>query len=521
MKSQLKKLAMRPELNKSGNFQIKISAISKEKQNHSRTEAIEKVNIYIEAKADLPKPLSTNTLLPKLKEDGSIGLNEIFVINNSKEVLHDIDGSEQLRVQINISNDIKLVNRVDNDWVPLNTRLKSNEVTEYMINYSDIEDLSLKDNGIRSEYITFNAATLSKEISNGGTSVGEETKVTLEFIRNAKVPEIEMLEASEINEDSDGWMLNSLITIKKENENDLTYLQIEDIPEEVYIQSIHGNIVNNKKISVEDLSDIIIKPKDNVSGQVNVKFEVISEPNGGGNSARSGIRELNLSIAGIADEPTLELNNSSNQVSIGPTGWLDIGNIIKSIKSPDNDGSEQLFILLSSIDEKGKNIPFPIDSKLSTLSGVYNQNNWEIDATEGDNLKLYLGIIDELMTIKIGVRSKEGTSFKDGNSVTIEVPSNNILKAPILEITSDLYGKEDEYIPLMQKQGGVIKAELREQRLGLNLNLKLSEIDNGISLVRKKINNDGDIEYSSPLNDYNPETKESELTLEYSQWENI
>ena len=95
------------------------------------------------------------------------------------------------------------------------------------------------------------------------------------------------------------------------------------------------------------------------------------------------------------------------------------------------------------------------------------------------------------------------------------------MKAPILDVTSDLNGKEDEYIPLMQKQGGVIKAELREQRLGLNLSLKLSEIGEGISLVRKVLNNDGHTEYSSPLNRYNTETKKSELTLDYNQWENI
>ena len=98
----------------------------------------------------------------------------------------------------------------------------------------------------------------------------------------------------------------------------------------------------------------------------------------------------------------LGIEDNSNQVSIGPTGWLDIGNIIKSIKSPDSDGSEQLFILLSSIDEKGENIPFPIDSKISTLNGVYTENLWEIAATESNSLKLYLGIIDELLKIKIG-----------------------------------------------------------------------------------------------------------------------
>ena len=165
--------------------------------------------------------------------------------------------------------------------------------------------------------------------------------------------------------------------------------------------------MNTKKINMEDLSNIILKPKEHISGLVNVRFEVISEPNGGGNSARSGIRELNLSIAGIADEPTLELEDNSNQVSIGPTGWLDIGKIIKSIKSPDSDGSEQLFILLSSIDKKGENIPFPIDSKISTLNGVYADNIWEIAATESNSLKLYLGIIDDLLKVKIGVRSKE------------------------------------------------------------------------------------------------------------------
>ena len=48
---------MKPEPNKSGNFQMDIYAISKEKQNDSVTETIENVNIYIEAKADKPNNL--------------------------------------------------------------------------------------------------------------------------------------------------------------------------------------------------------------------------------------------------------------------------------------------------------------------------------------------------------------------------------------------------------------------------------------------------------------------------------
>ena len=107
-----------------------------------------------------------------------------------------------------------------------------------MINYLDLQDLSLKDNGIRSEYITFNAATLSREISNGETSLGEATNITLEFIRNAKAAVVEILEVSEIDEDSDGWILSDLMTIKKENDNDLTYLQIDDVPEEIDIKTL-------------------------------------------------------------------------------------------------------------------------------------------------------------------------------------------------------------------------------------------------------------------------------------------
>ena len=270
------------------------------------------------------------------------------------------------------------------------------------------------------------------------------------------------------------------------------------------------------------MDDIIIKPNPNHSGEIRIIFRAISYPSGTGKEAVTGNKEFNLSIKAIADEPYLEINEDEDKLKINPTGWLDIGQLVKTIYSPDEDGSEEIFILISCINTNGEKIPFPADSKLNSLTAEKEDDTWIISEDEVSNLKLYLGIIDESVSLNIGIQSKEGESTKDGNNFTIKVPSNRILKAPILEITSDLVGNEDEYMPLMQSRGGIIKGQLRDQVPGQSLLLKISGIDKGIELVRRQINENDKIEYSSPLNKTIEDNDiSSELMLEYSQWNDI
>ena len=163
----------------------------------------------------------------------------------------------------------------------------------------------------------------------------------------------------------------------------------------------------------------------------------------------------------------------------------------------------------------------PQGSELNALTAVYKDNTWIIPQEESERLKIYLGVIEDPMYINIGIQSRDGQNTSIGNSVSILIPSNKVLKAPILEIESDLYGDEDQILPIMRKNGGIISAQFRDITSGQKLVLKASNIPSGISLVRKIIGDDNIETYSLPLNKINNESNKSDLIMEYGQWNDI
>ena len=145
-RNKVNSIALIPAMNESGNFDVRIHAISNEKENGSRAETSQEVRINIKAETDRPNQLQLKEYIPELEQDGTIELRNIFEIVNAEDLLIDTDGSEQLRVRIDLNKNLLLLNNVDNSWSPININEINDEIYRYVFNYSDIEYLSIRDN---------------------------------------------------------------------------------------------------------------------------------------------------------------------------------------------------------------------------------------------------------------------------------------------------------------------------------------------------------------------------------------
>ena len=125
------------------------------------------------------------------------------------------------------------------------------------------------------------------------------------------------------------------------------------------------------------------------------------------------------------------------------------------------------------------------------------------------------------MVLSIKPISVDGASKADGESNAITILSNVKLRAPILEIKSELRGEEDQVIPLMENNGGVLSIKSRATLADQSLELKLSSLPMGTRLVKKLIGTDGGIQYSEPINRQNNGVLARELRLDISQWQDV
>ena len=106
-------------------------------------------------------------------------------------------------------------------------------------------------------------------------------------------------------------------------------------------------------------------------------------------------------------------------------------------------------------------------------------NSFLIPQSSLPQLKLYLGEIENDLVLSIKPISVDGTSKADGESNAITILSNVKLRAPILEIKSELRGEEDQVIPLMENNGGVLSIKSRATLADQSLELKLSSLPMG------------------------------------------
>ena len=103
----------------------------------------------------------------------------------------------------------------------------------------------------------------------------------------------------------------------------------------------------------------------------------------------------------------------------------------------------------------------------------------------------------------------------------MRVLANNLLKTPIIDVSRGLQGDEDAIIPLLQDNGGVIKVSRRDNNLRNNLELEVSNLPEGVEIIKKISNQDGVVSYTSALNRDNQGNLLSTLRLNYMQWNDV
>ena len=272
---------------------------------------------------------------------------------------------------------------------------------------------------------------------------------------------------------------------------------------------------------MSQLGDWLITPNANISGDYAFKLQVISEPSSGGRRVSQAV-SLQLQVDPVADKPTMQLNSNIKQLEINRTGWLDLESVISSIGSSDTDGSEKLYVSVAILDSNNNPTTFPENARFNNSVIEDNStNSFLIPQSSLSQLKLYLGEIENDLVLSIKPISVDGASKADGESNAITILSNIKLRAPILEIKSELRGEEDQVIPLMENNGGVLSIKSRATLADQSLELKLSSLPMGTRLVKKLIGTDGGIQYSEPINRQNNGVLARELRLDISQWQDV
>ena len=118
-----------------------------------------------------------------------------------------------------------------------------------------------------------------------------------------------------------------------------------------------------------------------------------------GSSASSLIHKIDLSIRPVADTPILKIGQENQNGAFSSTGWLDIGSMDITVESNDDDGSEEMFLILGCIDKDGNKIDLTQNTELNTTLAETNQGRYIVPKELIKTLKLYLGLIEEEVTL--------------------------------------------------------------------------------------------------------------------------
>ena len=274
-------------------------------------------------------------------------------------------------------------------------------------------------------------------------------------------------------------------------------------------------------IDLEQLGEWILVPEKDFSGDISIEFKVISSPPGMGSSASSLIHKIDLSIRPVADTPILQIGQENQNGAFSSTGWLDIGSMDITVESNDDDGSEEMFLILGCIDKDGNKIDLTQNTELNTTLAETNQGRYIVPKELIKTLKLYLGLIEEEVTLTFSAMSKDGASTAEGNTVNSTIKPNILLKAPLIEVSNVLRGNEDELLPLIKSNNGVIDVSFRDEVVNQRLELEISNLPLGSKLLRRIVDSDGNVTYSDPLNRLEDGSSTSKLRLGYLEWSNI
>ncbi len=520
---ELNKLFITPTKDISGSFDIDIAAVSTERANNNINKNIKTTNIIISGLADAPNDVILKPDIPDLFEGQSIPLNDIVDTDSDIVKLNDLDGSEFSRVEIILPEQIKLVNNNNNSWMPVSI-ISDDNLSTYLINEIDIVDLSITDQGFstnKSFELVF--TRISQEIDSGSSSRSLSRNISIPFIRNAIAAEY-IIEEINVKEDMLTQSLENYINVIPNSDDDLISFRILNIPSNIsLVNSEHIPYIissENNYLEFQNLSNLYLKPDDNLSGSYQLDFKIISTPPLGGQIAETDIVSTILNIEGVPDTPQLLIDSNILDLNIKDNGWVDIYDLKMSIDSHDKDNSEEYSLILDFLDSKGNKIDNS-DYLLNIKNNILADNSIEISSKSLNQLSIFIGETFNDIFLSLTPQSFEGSSKELGETFLMKINHNIeevVIKAPLLEIQSNLDALEDQPVPLLSQNNGVINATHRGNGLGQSLYLQLSSLPVDSKIVKYLGEDQNGPIFSQAINKNEDGTLLDNIKLPYSQF---
>ena len=521
---KINEIFISPIDNFSGSIDFKWKGISTEKSNNLTAEVVRENTLFVNAVADKPLPIKSLNNNNVLVEDKSLALNLLVDVSDFDSGLLDIDGSEEIRYQLEMPNEISLQKTNDENWSPIS--ITNNERSKIItLEGQDLPYLELFDNGFAEELLEIIITRISREVSNASQSKSLGTKLQIPFDKNARPADIEFLDLT-LEEDSLGEPISKLFKINPYSQTDNLRYVFENINSNLEILDKENNIKvtsQTEEIIINNLDDYFIKPISNSSGKFSFDFYTISSPKGSGEDALSKKVNCEIEVLAIADLPTLTLKNPPQEkIEINTNGWVSLHELGFIVESDDVD-SEEYSVLISAINSDGEVIQFPEQVRLNVphqeSSGTYEVKNKYLN-----NLSLFLDKVTDDLLISISPKSSENNSESIGSPTQLTIKANLekiIVKVPLLQVSGTIQGQEDIPFPILTNLGGSILSQHRDKGIGQTLFLELSDLPQGSKILEKLDSDDSVSNFSSPLNLNESGELTQELKLPYSRWETL
>ncbi len=510
----------------SGNLEFEWHAVASEKSNGATATTIKKALINVQAVANAPEAVIALANPSSLKEGSSVKLGELINQSDATSGLNDRDGSEQLRIELKVPRGLRVKHQNDTNWKPINSITNENNQT-ITVHASEIANLALLDNGIGVvENLSIIATRISREISNGDLARSAGSEIKVPFIRNARPATLAAREQPKILEDSDGVDIEKLFTVQAAHASDQLSYRISNLSSSLQIIDPENNAYTldseNPAVNLSSLDGWQFKALEHVSGRFEFDIQIISQPPGEGESAKTSIKTIALTISPVSDTPRLSLNQlAESPVKISSNGWLKISELQPSIQSDDQDGSERFSILIGSIDANGSSVPLPSQAQFNVNAQKLTNGQWLIPDASLSKLSLYLGEISNDISLTLTPTSLDGTSEATGNSTTVIVERNLVVRTPLLEVSGLMTGKEDVAIPLLSELQGVINAQARGSKDGQTIEMEITNIPAGSQLIRLLDDEKEEAVFSTALNRNEEGNLTQTLRLPYIQWQKV
>ncbi len=436
--SQLANLTITPPPYESGTFNLHVMAISSENGTTAQTSL--NLPVTVKAMADMPN-LSVQANISGT-EDTPIPLS-------ISADLTDTDGSESLSILVS--------------GMPVGAHLSAgtyNHNGTWTLTAAEITGLTLTPPANYSGNFTLSISAIATE---GGTSAHTDTTINIHISGVADIPNL-ITHASGGASGTD-VPLNIQVSSPDTDGSETFHVMIGNVPAGAVLSAGIDNHDGTWTLTSAQLVNLTITPPPFSSGIINLSVMGISSENG--TSAQTSLITLPVSIGGVADLPTLNVQASSGSED------QEIPLIIAAGLT-DSDGSEILIVEIGGL---------PVGAYLS--AGVDNHNGtWELTPDQLTGLTItpppnFSGQFN--LTVK-SISLEGGTTSEILLPLSVHV--SGIADAPSLSVFA-ASGMEDGTIPLN------IGASLTDIDSSENLSIVIGNIPSGAALSAGVNNYDG------------------------------